>query len=140
MSVEYEEEAKPKAVKTEINSRKRRLITKDGHDAVQHQLLNQYANQNSIASSTPSTKQVSTIIIDDKSQDRELKNDVEEVKVSRNDETNKLDQFEIFGMFVANEMRGISNSTLQKKLKRKILECILEINDDQDNGNNQSTS
>lgn len=38
------------------------------------------------------------------------------------------DSFEVFGMFVANEMRSLSSTNLKKKLKRKILQVILEIN------------
>lgn len=130
VSVEYEEEAKPK-VKTETVGRKRRLITKDAIEITQKQIYQ--------ASTSPSTtKQTPTIIIDDKSQDRVLKIDNEETKTIRSEEPSKLDKFEIFGMFIANEIKSISSPALQKKLKRKILECILEINDDQDA--NQSTS
>jgi hypothetical protein len=135
VSVEYEE-PKPK-LKTEMsqNSRKRRLITKDGIEISQQQLLNQYVNQMQPSSSTP--KQTPTIIIDDKSQDHEIKsmnNDVDEsaAKSARSDETKKLDKFEVFGMFVANEMKSLQNASLQRKLKRKILECILEMNDQDD--------
>lgn len=125
MSVEYEEETKPK-MKTEMSGRKRRLITKDAIElATQSNMLNQ---------STPmSTKPTPTIIIDDKSQDIVLKHDVEETKSVRNDESKKLDNFEVFGMFVANEMKSLSSSALQKKLKRKILACILEVNNEDGN-------
>lgn len=129
VSVEYEE-PKPK-IKSEIvqNGRKRRLITKDGIEITQQQLLNQYVQP---SSSTP--KQTPTIIIDDKSQDHEIKNvntEVEEplAKQPRLEETKKLDKFEVFGMFVANEMRSLQNLSSQNKLKRKILECILDMND-----------
>ncbi|KAG5678911.1 hypothetical protein PVAND_008535 [Polypedilum vanderplanki] len=133
VSVEYEEEAKPKVIKSEINGRKRRLMTKDVE--ISPQILGQYQAQTS--SSSPSTKMMPTIIIDDKSQD---KNDAEEAKHTRTEEViTKLDKFEVFGMFVANEMKSLPTPALQKKLKRKILECILEINDDQD-GANKSTS
>lgn len=73
-----------------------------------------------------------TIMIDDKSQDHEIKSSEPEEqlsKVSRPEESQKLDKFEVFGMFVANEMRGLQSQSLQKKLKRKILECILDMND-----------
>jgi len=124
VSVEYEEESKPK-IKTEASGRKRRLITKDAIElATQSNLLSQ---------STASTKQTPTIIIDDKSQDIVSKNDVEDTKSVRNEESKKLDNFEIFGMFVANEMKSLSSSALQKKLKRKILACILEVNSEDGN-------
>jgi hypothetical protein len=115
-------------IKSEIaqNGRKRRLITKDGIEITQQQLISQYQP----ASSTP--KQMPTIIIDDKSQDHEIKlQDVEEppMKSTRVEDSKNLDNFDVFGMFVANEMRSLQNQSLQKKLKRKILECILEMND-----------
>lgn len=127
VSVEYEE-PKPKVIKSEItqNARKRRLITKDGIEVTQHQIINQFAP----ATSTP--KQMPTIIIDDKSQDGEAKvqeSEEPQAKVLRNEDAKNFDQFEIFGLFVANEMRSLKNPSLQKKLKRKILECVLEIND-----------
>jgi hypothetical protein len=111
-------------VKSEINQngRKRRLMTKDGIEITQQQYQP--------ASSTP--KQMPTIIIDDKSQDHEIKmQEVDEpaAKVARVEESKKLDSFEVFGMFLANEMRSLHSQSLQKKLKRKVLECILEIND-----------
>lgn len=129
VQVEYEE-PKLKVVKTEVsqNARKRRQVTKDGNDISQQQFAQQYQP----AASTP--KQMPTIIIDDKSQDTEMK--IQEVdtmehpaKHSRIDESQKLDKFEVFGMFVANEMRSLQSLSLQNKLKRKILECILEMND-----------
>lgn len=144
VSVEYEEEAKPKT-KSEIlqNNRKRRLITKDGTDIQQQQLLSQYVNQTLPSpSSAAIVKQTPTIIIDDKSQDQVLKEFDEGPKIARvgnnSDEHHKLDKFEVFGMFVANEMRSLSSAVLQNKMKRKILECILEINDDQEAENVQS--
>lgn len=139
VSVEYEEETKPK-VKPEMSTRKRRLITKDAIDISQTNLLNQYSNQTQ-ASASISTKQTPTIIIDDKSQDHviSIKSDAEETKAIRSDETQKLDKFEIFGLFVANEMKSLSSPALQKKLKRKILECILDINDEQDGGNHSTS-
>ncbi|CAG9801364.1 unnamed protein product [Chironomus riparius] len=127
VSVEYEEETTKPKIKTEMSGRKRRLITKDAIElATQSNLLNQ---------STPiSTKPTPTIIIDDKSQDVVLKNDAEETKSVRNEESSKkLDNFEIFGLFVANEMKSLSSSALQKKLKRKILSCILEVNNEDGN-------
>lgn len=135
VSVEYEEEAKPKKnVEILQNGRKRRLMTKDGIEIVQHQqLLNQYSQP-----SSSQTKPTPTIIIDDKSQDQVLKDaeDVTTKKARIDDDTStnekKLDKFEIFGLFVGNEMRSLSSPILQKKLKRKILECILEISDEQD--------
>lgn len=110
------------------NARKRRQATKDGNDNNQQQFGQQYQP----AASTP--KQMPTIIIDDKSQDTEMKmHEVDTLepaaKHSRLDESQKLDKFEVFGMFVANEMRSLQSLSLQNKLKRKILECILEIND-----------
>lgn len=41
--------------------------------------------------------------------------------------TSGADSFEVFGMFVANELRGLSSKSLQKKLKRKILQVVVEI-------------
>lgn len=125
VSVEYEEESKPK-MKTEVSGRKRRLITKDAIELATQQ-------SNLLSQSTASTKQTPTIIIDDKSQDIVLKNDAEETKSVRNEESKKLDNFEVFGMFVANEMKSLSSSALQKKLKRKILACILEVNNEDGN-------
>lgn len=146
VSVEYEEDANPK-IKTDNlqTTRKRRLITKDGIEIKQQQILSQYVNQTPSASSALAgiSKQTPTIIIDDKSQDQILK-DLDRV-VSKSErvgntsnEHQKLDKFEVFGMFVANEMRSISTVALQKKMKRKILECILEIQDDQELKNVQS--
>lgn len=128
VSVEYEE-PKPK-IKSEMqNARKRRMITKDGIEITQQQLLSHQYVQPS--SSTP--KQTPTIIIDDKSQDHDTNKNPEPeepfAKMLRMEESKKLDKFEIFGIFIANEMRSLQNQSLQKKLKRKILECILEIND-----------
>jgi hypothetical protein len=135
--VEYEEEAAKPKMKNE-NGRKRRLVTKDdGIEVAQHQqLLNQYVNQTQASSSSLITKQTPTIIIDDKSQDQVLK-DVEEIstkncRVIASSNEKQHDKFEIFGLFVANEMRSLSSLALQKKMKRKILEFILEITDEQD--------
>lgn len=114
-----------------MSGRKRRLVTKDGID------LNQYANQ---TSTSASTKLTPTIIIDEKSQDHEMggiKNEKDDSKAVHSEESKKLDKFEIFGLFVANEMKSLTSPALQKKFKRKILECILEIHDEQDG--NQST-
>jgi hypothetical protein len=115
-------------VKTELsqNARKRRLITKDGIEITQQQLISQFQP----VSSTP--KQMPTIIIDDKSQDVDMKmQEAEEPqgKSARVEETKNLDEFQIFGLFIGNEMRSLKNPSLQKKMKRKILECILEISD-----------
>lgn len=144
VSVEYEEEAKPKT-KTEIlqSNRKRRQITKDGNEIQQQQLLSHYVSQTQPSpSSAAIVKQTPTILIDDKSQDQVLKDFDEGVKNIRigniSDEHHKLDKFEVFGMFVANEMRSLSSAVLQNKMKRKILECILEINDDEESENAQS--
>lgn len=141
VSVEYEEETKPKKSEVLQNGRKRRLMTKDDgiEIAQQQQLLSQYVNQTQSSSSTLATKQApTTIIIDDKSQDQVLK-DAEEISAKNcrviagnSSNENKPDKFEIFGLFIANEMRSLSNPSLQKKMKRKILECILEINDEND--------
>lgn len=120
VSVEYEEPPKSK-IKTELmqNARKRRMVTKDTSE--------QYVQP---SSSTP--KQTPTIIIDDKSQDHEIKSSEPEEpfeKRPRLEESKKPDKFEIFGLFIANEMRSLQNLSLQNKLKRKILECILEMNE-----------
>ncbi|CRK96210.1 CLUMA_CG009638, isoform A [Clunio marinus] len=129
VSVEYEE-PKPKQIKTEVlqSARKRRLMTKDGNEIAQHHMLKQYVQP---TTSTP--KPAPTIIIDDKSQDHEIKNinEADETfgSVTRPDEVKKFDNFDVFGMFVANEMRSLQSQNLQKKLKRKILECVLEVND-----------
>lgn len=139
VSVEYEEEAKPKKNEISQNTRKRRLMTKDDGIEISPQLLNQYVNQTQSSTSAIVAKQApTTIIIDDKSQDQVL-NDAEEIAakncraISTNSlNENKPDKFEIFGLFVANEMRSLSSPTLQKKMKRKILECILEITDDKE--------
>lgn len=128
VSVEYEE-PKPK-IKTEVlQGRKRRLITKDGMEITQQQLLTQY-----VQPTTSAPKPPPTIIIDDKSQDHEVKHSMSDhdepfAKIARVEETKKYDNFEVFGMFVANEMRSLKSQSLQKKLKRKILECILEMNE-----------
>lgn len=128
VSVEYEE-PNPKLKNDVQNGRKRRMVKREGIEITQQQLLSQFVQP---ATSTP--KPTPTIIIDDKSQDHEIKNsmsDVEEpfTKNPRVEEAKKLDNFEVFGMFVANEMRTLQNQSQQKKLKRKILECILEMSD-----------
>jgi hypothetical protein len=122
VSVEYEEE-KPKTIKAE-SGRKRRMLTKDVIDVHQQQPV---ITQPAIS---PVAKQAPSIILDDKSQDHIMKIDNEEAKNSRADEAKKLDKFEIFGLFVADEMRSLSSPALQNKFKRRILQCILEINDD----------
>lgn len=119
VSVEYEE-PKPK-IKAELmqSVRKRRMATKDPSE--------QYVQP---SSSTP--KQAPTIIIDDKSQDHEIKSSEPEEpfeKRPRLEESKKPDKFEIFGLFIANEMRSLQNLSLQNKFKRKILECVLEMNE-----------
>lgn len=129
VSVEYEEpDVKIKPEQME-NSRKRHRIVKE--KTAQQQLLNQYVSQLQPISSMP--KQTPTIVIDEKSQDQDMKNssEVEEPlsKTPRTDDSTKSDKFDIFGMFVASEMRNMKTLTLQRKLKKKILECILEIND-----------
>lgn len=129
VSVEYEE-PKPK-IKSEAaeNNRKRRLIQKEAIEITQQQLLNQYVSQ---LQPTPLPKQAPAIVIDDKSQDLEVKNsECEEPprKVARLEEKKPSDKFDVFGLFVASEMRSLKNQSLQKKLKRKILECIMEMND-----------
>lgn len=121
-------------MKSEIveNGRKRRMVQKEAVEITQQQLLNQYVHQ--LQPSTAMPKQTPTIIIDDKSQDHEIKNAISEVddqtnKASRLEEAKKMDKFDIFGLFVASEMRSLQSQSLQKKLKRKILECVLEMSD-----------
>lgn len=130
VSVEYEEpKMKPKIETLDIG-RKRRLAKEKGIELTQQQLLSQYVSQMQPISSTP--KQTPTIIIDDKSQDAKITtNEVEEVspKRSRKDDSKSHDKFDIFGLFVASEMRNLKNPAMQKKLKRQILECVMEIND-----------
>lgn len=132
VSVEYEEpKVKPKLENLDIN-RKRRLAKEKGIELTQQQLLSQYVSQMKPISSTP--KQMPTIIIDDKSQDHDVKTsiiDADEpaVKRGRVEEAKTSDQFDIFGLFVASEIRNIKNPSLQKKLKRKILECVMETSD-----------
>lgn len=130
VSVEYEE-PKPK-IKSETvdNVRKRRLIQKEAVEITQQHLLNQYVNHLQPSSSTP--KQTPTIIIDDKSQDLEIKSSESEEppnKKARLDDQKQSDKFDIFGLFVASELRNLKSQSLQKKLKRKILECVMEMND-----------
>lgn len=134
VSVEYEE-AKPKTKGELIESgRKRRLVKDKGIEITQSSMMNQYVHQ--LQPSAP--KQTPTIIIDDKSQDHEIKNlasegDEPPSKVAKH-EDRKKDKFDIFGMFVASEMRNLKKQSLQRKLKRKILECVLEMEDeDSDN-------
>lgn len=108
----------------------------------QQQLLTQYTVAQTQPVATSSIISKPAIIIEEKSQDQ-IMNETEEVtKINRTGgnsfEEKKLDKFEIFGLFVANEMRSLTNVALQKKMKRKILECILEINDDQEAENIQS--
>jgi len=82
------------------------------------------------SSSTP--KQTPTIIIDDKSQDLEIKSSESEEppnKKVRLDDQKQSDKFDIFGLFVASELRNLKHQSLQKKLKRKILEYVMEMND-----------
>lgn len=123
-------------VKSELveNGRKRRLVKDKEVEISQQQLLSQYVSQLQPISSTP--KPAPTIIIDDKSQDLEINKIEAEVeleppaKLARTDEKKlKMDKFEIFGLFVASEMRNLKNQTSQNKLKRKILECVLEMSD-----------
>lgn len=112
-------------------------IAKDAAiDVSQPQLLNSYINQiQPSSSSTP--KQAPTIIIDDKSQDQDLSkngsvSDVDEPAAKAmkiDDATQKPDKYEIFGMFIAEEMRSLHSTLLQNKLKRKILECVLGMSD-----------
>lgn len=129
VSVEYEE-PKPKPKFVDIESRKRRVVKKDGIEITQQQLLNQYVNHlQQPISSTP--KQTPTIIIDDKSQDHDIKSsDVDEPPSKKiRDEPKKSDKFDVFGLFIASEMRNLRNPALQRRLKRQILETVMEIND-----------
>lgn len=130
VQVEYEE-PKPKMKLEE--ARKRRLVKKESIEISQQQLLNQYVNQMQPISLTPK-QNMPTIVIDDKSQDHHdirAGSDVEEPpsKVPRLEEAKKMDKFDIFGMFVASEMRNLRNPSSQRKLKRKLLECVMEMND-----------
>ena len=150
VSVEYEER-KPK-IEVVATGRKRRMVQKattNGDYQQQQQLLNQYMNQIQTIKQLPSPTlpiiQPTTIIIDDKStQDitEEPKNNstaeldeqmqLTPSKTDTPDPTQKYDRFEIFGLFIANEMRAISSVTIQRKLKRKILEYVLEVTDGSD--------
>lgn len=148
VSVEYEER-KPK-IEVVATGRKRRMVQKaatNGDYQQQQQLLNQYMNQIQTiqqlpSPTTPIIQPTTTIIIDDKSTldvTEEPKNNStaeldEQIQLSTSktetpDTTTKYDKFEIFGLFIANEMRAISSTTIQRKLKRKILECVLEVTD-----------
>lgn len=118
---------KPK-IKSDLLGRKRRLITKDGNEIDQQNL---YSNK--IQSASECKKPAPpAIIVDDEHVLASSRNEGEEAKAISIDESKKLDQYEIFGLFVANEMKSLSSVVLQKKLKRKILECILTITDEQD--------
>lgn len=50
------------------------------------------------------------------------------VKIARRDES--LDQFDVFGRLVANELRQLPSTALQSKFKKKILQILLDMNDD----------
>ncbi|CAO1367562.1 unnamed protein product [Diamesa serratosioi] len=153
VSVEYEER-KPK-IEVVTTGRKRRMVQKattNGDYQQQQQLLNQYMSQIQTIQQLPSPTipiiqpTTTTIIIDDKStQDvtEEPKNNstleldeqmqaLSSTKIETSETTTKYDKFEIFGLFIANEMRAISSATIQRKLKRKILECVLEVTDGTD--------
>lgn len=124
VSVEYEEEPKPKAKQEQTDGRKRRIVKEKTVE------FTQYVSQLQPISSTP--KQAPTIIIDEKSQDHEMKTiEVEEPpsKIQRVDDSTKNDKFDILGMFVASEMRNMKSQAMQRKLKKKILECVMECND-----------
>lgn len=148
VSVEYEER-KPK-IEVVSTGRKRRMVQKattNGDFQQQQQLLNQYMNQIQTIQQLPSPTipiiQPTTIIIDDKStQDvieepknnstAELDEQLTPSKTETPETTQKYDRFEIFGLFIANEMRALSSASIQRKLKRKILECVLEVTDGSD--------
>lgn len=151
VSVEYEER-KPK-IEVVHTGRKRRMVQKattNGDYQQQQQLMNQYINQiqtiQQLPSPTlPTIQPTTTIIIDDKSTldvtEEPKNNSTSELdeqyqlapsKTDTPETTQKYDRFEIFGLFIANEMRAISSATIQRKLKRKILECILEVTDASD--------
>lgn len=150
VSVEYEER-KPK-VEAVTTGRKRRMVQKattNGDFEQQQQLINQYMSQIQTIQQLPSPTipiiQPTTIIIDDKStQDvtEEPKNNStaeldEQIQLTPSktdtpETTQKYDRFEIFGLFIANEMRALSSATIQRKLKRKILECVLEVTEGSD--------
>lgn len=109
----------------------------------QQQLLTQYTVAQTQPATSSSVISKPAIIIEEKIQDQ-IMNECEEVttKIARTGggsfEDKKLDKFDIFGLFIANEMKSLTSVALQKKMKRKILECILEINDDQEAENIQS--
>lgn len=123
VQVEYED-PKPKAKPDTLqNTRKRtRMGLKDAIEISSQQVV------------TSPKPQV--VYLDEKVQYQDvvnLNNDTEPLlKVSRREES--MDQFDVFGRLVANELRQLNNPTLQSKFKKKILKIILDMNDDDEGG------
>lgn len=141
---------------SQANTRKRKLPKNDVPQVVesarmspqQQQFMNYVTHQiqmQQVASSSPKT--IPTIAVDDNRQmvqnlhQNGVVIDVEEPKNNSNvdddepktkifKDDGKQDGFEIFGLFVANELRGLTSVALMKKLKRKILELVLNVTDE----------
>lgn len=128
VQVEYEE-TKPKT-KVEVlqNTRKRtRMLTKDAIEITTQPTIPQKQQQPQV------------VYLEEKLQYQDVNDSIisesPPPKVSRrgnagggSDET--LDQFDVFGRLVANELRQLPSAALQSKFKKKILQILLDMNDD----------
>jgi hypothetical protein len=154
ISVEYDD-IKPKILNPEASNAqvsgvkgKRKLLAQQ---AIQHQqqqqLLNHYVTlQQSQIQQSP--KHIPAIVIDETShqpqksaqvqssakeqtQDvsvEEVRYEIDEATPTKRKLASEADSFDVFGMLVANEMRSLTSNSLKKKMKRQILQIILEIN------------
>lgn len=120
VQVEYEE-AKPKS-KVEVlqNTRKRtRMLTKDAIEITQPTVV--------------SSPKPQVVYLDDKVQFQDVNISSNDTlsepppKISRREEP--MDQFDVFGRLVANELRQLPTNALQSKFKKKILQILLDMND-----------
>ena len=141
----------------QVNTRKRKLQKIEAAPQViqetnrmspqQHRFLNFVTHQIQLQQASTSPKQIPTIAVDDNRQivqqlhqngvtidiedpKNNLDEDESKAKTSKDGAGVKYDSFEIFGLFVANEMRGLTSNALKKKLKRKILELVLDVSEE----------
>lgn len=150
----------PKVETSQANTRKRKLQKNEVAPQAtqetarmspqQQQFMNYVTHQiqlQQVASSSP--KLIPTIAVDDNRQmiqhlhqngvvidvdepknSSSADDDESKAKVAKDDKCVKYDSFEIFGLFVANELRGLNSNALKKKLKRKILELVLDVTEE----------
>lgn len=131
---------------------KRKLLAQQ---TAQQQLFNHYVNLQQAQQIQQSPKHIPAIVIEETSRVQqkpaqtihqvqnsskeqsssqhdlssdELRHDGEEATPSKRKMSSEADSFDVFGMLVANEMRALSSNSLKKKMKRQILQIILEIN------------